>query len=912
MLSCCVNHCGSKYFVIFVLGIITNLYRFTMKKAIILACGILWGCTITMQAEDLPYKNPKLSVEERVEDLLKRMTVEEKFWQIYMMPGDLDAGKERFKDGIFGFQVATVGSSDPQMRQMLQYNPKMTAAETVKKVNRIQRYFVEETRLGIPAIIFDEALHGLVRGGATAFPQSIALAATFDTTLVSRVSTAIARETKSRGIRQILSPVVNLATDVRWGRVEETYGEDPCLSADMGVSFVKNFERMGVITTPKHFAVNSGDGGRDSNPIHYTERFLEETHLVPFKACFQQGGSQSVMTAYNMIDGTPCTANSWLTIDKLRKEWGFDGFTIADADAVGIIHKLHHTINNWEEAGATAVNNGLDVIFQTTYEEHEPFLEACRKGLITEEALNRAVRQVLKAKFRLGLFENPYMDESEADRWNACAEHRALAQEAAARSMVLLKNENQLLPLSRDLKRIAVIGQDAAEARLGGYSGPGVNKISIVEGLKKELAGKTEVVYEEGCKRMNPQWLTIPENCLSQEDGTSGLVASYFKNIRWEGTPALKRNDKAVQFSWTLFAPDSCLAVDWFSVEWNGKLKSPVSGDYQIGLEGNDGYQLWIDGKKVIDRPEKASFRTEVVPFRLEKGKEYAVKVRFYENTRNARIRLVWNVGVQNEDASIEKAVRAAASADVAVVVAGIEEGEFRDRGYLTLPGRQEELIKRVAATGKPVVVVLVGGSAVVMSEWLDKVPAVLNAWYPGEAGGAAVADVLMGDANPSGKLPITYPIDEAQLPLNYSHKPTGRSDDYLNLTGEPLFPFGYGLSYTEFEYNNLKVQPSGKHTYNVSFTIRNVGKYKGYEVPQLYLRDKVASVTQPITRLIHYAAIELNPGEEKTVSFIVNEHDLSMLDKSMNRVVEPGDFRLMIGRSCKDIRLQEVINVKE
>lgn len=249
MLSCCVNHCGSKYFVIFVLGIITNLYRFTMKKAIILACGILWGCTITMQAEDLPYKNPKLSVEERVEDLLKRMTVEEKFWQIYMMPGDLDAGKERFKDGIFGFQVATVGSSDPQMRQMLQYNPKMTAAETVKKVNRIQRYFVEETRLGIPAIIFDEALHGLVRGGATAFPQSIALAATFDTTLVSRVSTAIARETKSRGIRQILSPVVNLATDVRWGRVEETYGEDPCLSADMGVSFVKNFERMGVITT---------------------------------------------------------------------------------------------------------------------------------------------------------------------------------------------------------------------------------------------------------------------------------------------------------------------------------------------------------------------------------------------------------------------------------------------------------------------------------------------------------------------------------------------------------------------------------------------------------------------------------------------------------------------------------------
>lgn len=493
------------------------------------------------------------------------------------------------------------------------------------------------------------------------------------------------------------------------------------------------------------------------------------TVMVPFKACFRQGGSQSVMTAYNMPDGTPCTANSRLNIEKLRREWGFDGFTIADADAVGIIHKLHHTIGNRAEAGAAAVNNGLDVIFQTTYGEHEPFLEACRSGLITEEALNRAVRQVLKAKFRLGLFDRPYVDEREADRWNACAAHRALTREAACRSMVLLKNENGLLPLPEHLKRIALIGQDAAEARLGGYSGPGVNKVSMLQGLKDKLGGRAEVIYEEGCKRVNPQWLTVPAHCLTQEDGRPGLAAAYFNNIRREGAPALRRTDRAVQFSWTLFAPDSCLAVDWFSVEWNGRLKSPVTGDYRIGLEGNDGYQLWIDGRKVIDRPEKASFRTETVPLRLEEGREYAVKVRFYENTRNARIRLVWNVGAVSEDASIGRAVQAAASADVAVVVAGIEEGEFRDRGYLTLPGRQEELIQRVAATGKPVVVVLVGGSAVVISAWLDKVSAVLDAWYPGEEGGNALADILMGDANPSGKLPITWPVDEAQLPLNYS-----------------------------------------------------------------------------------------------------------------------------------------------
>ena len=569
-----------------------------------------------------------------------------------MMPGDLDKGKDRFSHGIFGFQVSTVGASNPELKQLLQYNPKLTAKEMAKKINEIQRYFVEETRLGIPIIAFDEALHGLIRGGATAFPQSIALAATFDTTLVREVSHAIAMETKTRGIRQILSPVVNLATDVRWGRTEETYGEDPYLSACMGVNFVKSFEEMGVITTPKHFAVNSGDGGRDSNPIHFTERFLEETHLIPFKACFQEGKSQSVMTAYNMLDGTPCTANHWLLIDKLRNEWGFDGFTIADADAVGIIHKLHHTVNNFSEAGADAINGGLDVIFQTTYDEHRPFLQACLDGLVTEEALDRAVGQVLKAKFRLGLFEHPYINENDAERWNACAEHRELALEVARKSIVLLKNENQVLPLSKQVKRIALIGEDAAEARLGGYSGPGVE-------------------------------------------------------------------------------------------------------------------------------------------------------------------------------------------------------------------------------------------------------------------GGNAVADVLFGDYNPSGKLPITYPIDEAQLPLNYSHKPTGRSDDYLNLTGEPLFPFGYGLSYSKFDYSGLKVTKAAQGTaFHVTFSVKNTGKYAANEVVQLYLRDLIASVTQPIIRLIHFKPISLAPGETKELHFTVNENDLSMLDKKLNRVIEPGDFRLMIGRSCKDIRLKTTLTV--
>jgi beta-glucosidase len=874
----------------------------------LIAVLVLSLCSSVRADERPPYKDPTLPVEERVKDLLSRMTVEEKFWQLYMIPGDLSIGKDKLAHGLFGFQVSASSSDNPELRQLLKYNPNITARETAKKINEIQRFFVEETRLGIPIIAFDEALHGLSRAGATSFPQSIALAATFDTTLMRRVAHAAAMEVKSRGIRQILSPVINLATDVRWGRTEETYGEDPYLSACMGVNFVKSFEELGVITTPKHFVANSGDGGRDSNPIHFTERFLEETHLVPFKACFQQGHSQSVMTSYNMIDGVPCTADPWLLIKKLREEWGFDGFTISDADAVCIIHKLHHTVNNYSEAGADAINGGLDVIFQVAYDEHKPFLKACLDGLVTEEALNRAVGQVLKAKFRLGLFEHPYVDETEADKWNACAEHRALTHEAACKSMVLLKNNDEVLPLSKKVGRIALIGEDATAARLGGYSGPGVNKVSILDGLKNKLGSKADIVYEMGCKRVNPAYVTVPGNILFTPDGKPGLEGSYFNNITCEGQPDLKRVDKQLQFYWTLFAPDSCLAVDWFSVEWKGKMKSPISGTYQLGLEGNDGYQLWVDGKKLVDKPHKASFGSTLVPFRFEKDKEYDIKIRFYENTRNAHIRLVWNYGVVSEDESIEKAVKAAQGADVAIVVVGLEEGEFRDRGYLTLPGRQEELINRVAAVGKPTVVVLIGGSAVVMSEWMDNVPSILNAWYPGEDGGDAVADVLFGDYNPSGKLPITYPIHEAQLPLNYSHKPTGRSDDYLNLTGEPLFPFGYGLSYSEFEYKNLKIEPSGNN-YNVSLSVKNIGKYSAREVVQMYLLDKVASVTQPITRLIHFLPVELSPGETKDVSFLVTPEDLSMLDKEMNRVVEPGDFRIMLGRSCKDIRLKATIH---
>ena len=865
--------------------------------------------------EKYPYKDKTLPVEVRVKDLVSRMTIEEKFWQVYMMPGDMSSlASEKFKHGVFGFQVHTLAATNPDMKQMLQYDPSLTAAETAKTSNDIQRYFVEKTRLGIPVILFHEALHGLVSGGATAFPQSIGLAATFDTTLVHRVSYAIAKEVRTRGIRQILSPVINLATDVRWGRVEETYGEDPYLTSCMGVSFVSSFEQMGVITTPKHYLANVGDGGRDSYPIHLTKRYLEETHLAPFKACIQEGGTQSLMTSYNTLDGTPCSANSWLLIDKLRNDWGFDGFTISDADAVGIINKLHHTSPSYGDAGSDAINNGLDVIFQTAYDEHLPILEACLDGRVKEEALNRAVTQVLKAKFRLGLFDDPYIDVSQAGKWANSKAHRELAYEAACKSIVLLKNSEETLPLVAHAKQIAVLGEDADEARLGGYSGPGCDKVSILAGLTTKFKGTdTNVAYALGCNRVNPSSVVIAKDYLTTVDGTPGLKANYYNNIGFEGTPTVQRIDKNINFRWTLFAPDHSLAVDWFSAEWTGFVEAPESGDFKIGLEGNDGYALWVDGKKLVDRSSKVSYSEHLAPYTFEKGKKYAVRVRFYENTRNAHIKLKWTIGVKNEDAEMDAAVSLAQKSDVAIVVAGIEEGEFRDRAFLTLPGRQEELIQRVAATGTPVVVVLIGGSAVVMNNWKDQADAILAAWYPGDRGGDAVADVLLGNYNPSGKLPITYPVDESQLPLSYLHTSTGRGDDYLNLSGEPLFPFGYGLSYSQFKYNDLKVTYDAvTASHKVAFSITNTSERDANEVPQLYIRDMVASVAQPIIKLIHFKSVFIPAGKQVNVVFNVTDQDLSMLDEDMHRIVEAGDFRLMIGRSSKDIRLKNTLTISE
>jgi beta-glucosidase len=863
------------------------------------------------QATAAPYRDARLPVADRVRDLLGRMTLEEKFWQTFMIPGDLDDSTHDYSHGAFGLQISVA----PRGRAV---PPAGAARAHAERINAIQRYFVERTRLGIPIIPFEEALHGLGRDGAIVFPQAIALAATWDTTLVGKVVAATARETRSRGIRQVLSPVINIANDVRWGRVEETYGEDPYLSSQMALAFVAAMETAGVVATPKHFIANVGDGGRDSYPIDLSQRLLDEMFFPPFKAAITQAHARSVMSSYNSVDGLPATQNRPLLTDKLRGEWGFTGFVISDAAATGGATVLHHTEASTATATTRALNAGLDVIFQSTYEQHRPYLDAYRRGLIAAPVIDSAVAHVLRAKFELGLFERPYVDPDSAAFWNGSADHRALALDAARESIVLLRNERGVLPLRKSLKSIAVIGADASEARLGGYSGPGIQKTSIVDGIREKLGRTAAVRFVAGPGRVARDVVVIPSENLHARTGGEperGLRGEYYDNNRLEGQPRVVRVDERIDFGWTLNSPARGIPFDWYSARWAGTITVPRSGVRQIGVEGNDGYRLWIDDKLVVDNWRKVSVGRRLAAVNLARNTEHAIRLEYFESTGNARLKLVWDAGVSDAwRAQIDSAVSAAARSDVAVVVAGLEEGEFRDRAFLKLPGHQEELIERVAASGRPVVVVLVGGSAITMSRWLDRVAGVIDVWYPGEEGGHAVADVLFGDANPAGRLPITFPMSEGQLPLVYNHKPTGRGDDYLDLTGHPLFPFGFGLSYTTFEYSNLIISPADMPASGVASVrckVKNTGTVAGDEVVQLYIRDVLATVARPVMMLEGFSRIHLAPGEEREVAFTLSTSELQMLDADMRWIVEPGTFRVLVGSSSRDIRLRGELVVR-
>jgi beta-glucosidase len=881
-----------------------------------LACFTLPSCgrRDAPEAGQPAYRDPKLAIDRRVEDLLARMTPEEKFGQLFMVSGELAGSEKDYGDGIFGLQFRAA-----------------SAREQAEKANAAQKFFVERTRLGIPAVFFEEALHGLVQPGATSFPQAIGLAATWDEALMTEVAAAVAAETTSRGIRQVLSPVVNLARDVRWGRTEETYGEDPFLASRMAAAFVGAFEKSGVIATPKHFAANVGAGGRDSYPIPDGERELRETELRPFLAAVRDGGARSIMSSYNSWDGRPASANARLLQGILKDEWAFKGFVISDANAVGGMYSLHLTAGSYLESGRQAWENGLDVVFQSEIGHAALYREAITGGLVKLARVDDAVRRVLRAKMELGLFEDPYGDPVEAERANGQPSHRTLARKAGRDSIVLLKNEHGVLPLARTPRSIAVIGPDAVEARLGGYSRPAGREVSLLDAVRERAAANGATVrYAAGCGRVEPRALSVigpghlrpvsvnaagSPGAAGGGPDKKGLTGEYFAGPEPAGTPAARRVDPAVDFLWTFLPPAPGLATDWYSVRWTGSLIGPETGGRLIGVEG-DGFRLYLDGRLIIDKWRKSSVGTVAVSVRLEKGKAHDLRLEFHEPVRSGQVRLVWDYGTDpGSDERIEEAVRLARASGLAIVAAGIEEGEGRDRSDIRLPGRQAEMIRRIAATGTPAIVVIYGGSAVDMTGWLDAPDAVLMAWYPGEEGGPAVADVLWGDADPSGRLPITVPRSAGQLPLVYDHKPTGRLDDYLDLTGEPLFPFGFGLSYTEFRYSDLSITPDTIATgglARISLKVENVGPVAGAEVVQLYIHNPLASVVRPVLALKGFRKVFLEPGAAATVEFELGPKELSLLDEAMKEIVEPGEFQLYIGSSCRDIRLKGTLRVKK
>jgi beta-glucosidase len=857
-------------------------------------------CSGTAGEEKIPdYKNPKQSIETRVDDLLGRMTLEEKIAQLGCLFGEVNLQKTVGAQGLGGLACT--------LRPL-------AAKAAAMHLNEIQKFFMEKTRLGIPVIMHDEALHGLLANQATSFPQAIALAATWDTLLMNQVANAIAQETKTRGIRQVLSPVVNIARDARWGRVEETYGEDPYLSARMGVAFCQAFEKLGIITTPKHFVANNGDGGRDSNPVHLNERILREIYFPPFEACVKEAGSLSIMAAYNSLDGTPCSANYWLLTDILRGEWGFQGFVVSDYGSVAGIYELHKTAATYQETAIQALQAGLEMELPNVWYYSEPLRQAVRSGLISEKIIDEAVRRILSVKFKIGLFENPYVDVQQAEKTNDCSEHRQLALRAAQKAIVLLKNENQILPLSKDLQSVALIGYDAASVRLGGYSGYGMSTVSILDGIRHKI-GAQKVTYTQGFELRENVFPTIPEQYFLPPKGETakqGLKAEYFNNMIFSGKPDLVRLDPQIHFDWGIDKPDEKINADRYSVRWTGRLRAPLTGKLLLGVTSDDGVRLWFNGQQVLDKWIDRGATTDVISVTVQQDSLYDLRLEYYENAVYAYADLSWNFG-QKKNTDFKQVIELTRKSDAVIVVGGILEGEGQDRADLNLPAGQEKLIAAVAAMGKPTVVVLIGGSPITMQNWLSDVPAVLMAWYAGEEGGNAVADILFGDINPGGKLPISFPQTIGQVPLYYNYKPTGRGYGYIQVSGEPQFPFGYGLSFTEFAYRDLQLSAEkipADDDLSVRFKIKNTGKVAGEEVVQLYIHDQTASVSRPVKELKRFKRVYLSPSEEQEITFKLDQSDLTMLDTKLNKVVEPGLFEIMIGSSSQDIRLHSNFEV--
>jgi beta-glucosidase len=785
-------------------------------------------------------------------------------------------------------------------------------------------------RLGIPAYNYwSECLHGIAWAGTTTvFPQAIGMASTWNPDLIHKVASAISDEaramnrTKGKGLTY-WSPVVNIGRDPRWGRTEEGYGEDPCLASRIGVAFVQGLQGkdpnyLKTVSTPKHFAANNEEYRRHYGSSEVDEKSLREYYFPAFKACVMEGGAYSVMGAYNALNGIPCCCNPMLLDEVLRKEWGFKGYVVSDCGAIWDIYQNHQYTSSLAEASALSVKAGCDLNCGDSYQS--TLKEAMDKGMITEQEIDRALGRVLKARFLLGEFDPPEkvpysrIDASVVD----CQKHRDLALQTARESIVLLKNENNFLPLNPDIiKKIAVIGPNGNRCVFGGYSGSPAFRVTPLEGIRKRAAGQAEVIFEEGCGVKSKAVLgPIDSKFLTPKDGTGkyGLKGEYFNNMTLAGEPALVRVDKAIDFDWDQGGPHPDVGSDSFSVRWTGTLKSPESGIHQIGVISDDGVRFYLDGKLLIDEWADRSSMTDLIPVPLEAGREYDVKIEYYENAISAEMKFIADF---NAEDNYMKAVALAETCDVAVLVMGTDLSVSReglDMESIELPGSQNELIQAVCGVNPNVVLVLVNGNPLAIN-WEDAhVPAILETWYSGQSGGTAIAEVLFGDMNPGGRLPSTFYQSDEQLPAFHDYDITqGRT--YMYLKEKPLYPFGHGLSYTTFDYNNLQITPASIgqiDSVRVSVDVKNTGNRAGDEVVQCYVRDTEASVIRPVKQLRGFRRIHLDAGETKTVEFSLSFEDLAFWDVGADQwVVEPGEFQIQIGSSSADIRAEGSFQVE-
>ncbi len=805
------------------------------------------------------------------------------------------------------------------------------AADLVKrmtleeKVSQMMNDSVAIPRLGIPAYNWwNECLHGVARAGkATVFPETIGLAATWDSDLLFRISTAISDEARAKNndfIRRdkhdiyegltFWTPNINIFRDPRWGRGMETYGEDPFLTGTLATQFIKGLQGndpkyFKTIATAKHYAVHSGpESERHVFDAVIDDQDLFATYLPQFEMAVQEAHVDSVMCAYNRIDGQAACADKRLETDILRDQWKFKGYIVSDCGAIGDIY-LHHKVADTAEAGvALALKSGTDLNCGVEYEH---LVGAVKQGLIPESLIDQSVQRLMLARFQLGMFDPPSMVKyaqiplSELDS----PAHQQLAAETARKSIVLLKNEGHLLPLSKSIRTLAVVGPNAddVDVLVGNYNGDPSAPVTPLEGIRRKLGPNAKVLYARGSDVAAglPAFETVPPSALTTTAGNPGLDAEYFNASNFDGalhrpreltypnsgkmigapaqpaTPAFKRIDAKIDFNWWDRAPEG-LNDDDFGVRWTGFITAPSTGTYHLGAIGMNAFELYLDGKRIASFNNIHEHAYASAPVTFEAGKRYAIRLDYHQFLNNADIRLVWSPPAPNLEA---EAIETARQADAVVMVMGLSprlEGEempvriegFKggDRLTLDIPQVQRDLMEKVAALGKPTVLVLMNGSAVACTWARDHVPAIVEAWYPGEAGGTALADVLFGDYNPAGRLPVTFYKSVDDLPPFTDYAMKGRT--YRYFTGEPLYPFGYGLSYTTFAYRNLrrpkKISPDQPIV--ISAEVENTGAVAGEEVAQLYISTPGAQWPSPLRSLVGFQRIKLQPHERRTVQF--------------------------------------------